>query len=141
VWLVVLAHWTLPGFPVGEMGRIPFFVLSGYLISGIVWKQQVYPSAPGRWARRLGVFYQRRMLRILPPYYLALALGALLPLATLREFPGWFVLPVSNLLFYRLGHWGEGVATTGPWPLMSSFICCGRCCWACWAAAWPRCWR
>ena len=109
VWLVVLAHWTLPGFPLGEMGRIPFFVLSGYLISGIIWKQQVYPGAPGRWRRRLGTFYQRRMLRILPPYYLALALGALLPLATLREYPSWFVLPISNLLFYRLGHWGEGV--------------------------------
>ena len=67
VWLVVLAHWSLPGFPIGEMGRIPFFVLSGYLISGIVWKQQVHPGAPAGWRRRLGVFYQRRMLRILPP--------------------------------------------------------------------------
>jgi peptidoglycan/LPS O-acetylase OafA/YrhL len=69
----------------------------------------VYPGAPVGWRRRLGVFYQRRMMRILPPYYLALALGLLLPLATLREYPGWFFLPVSNLLFYRLGHWGEGV--------------------------------
>ena len=109
VWLVVVAHWTLPGFPIGEMGRIPFFVLSGYLISGIVWKQQVFPGAGPGWGRRLKVFYQRRLLRILPPYYLALALGALLPLATLREYPGWFILPASNLLFYRLGHWGEGV--------------------------------
>ncbi|MGI4885091.1 MAG: hypothetical protein ACRYFR_09050 [Janthinobacterium lividum] len=30
-------------------------------------------------------------------------------LATLREYPAWFLLPVSNLLFYRLQHWGEGV--------------------------------
>ena len=30
-------------------------------------------------------------------------------MATLRQYPGWFILPVSNLLFYRLGHWGEGV--------------------------------
>lgn len=109
VWLVVLAHWTRAPFPLGEMGRITFFVLSGYLISGIIWKQQVHPGAPGPWWRRLGTFYQRRMLRILPPYYLALAVGALLPLATLREYPGWFVLPLSNLLFYRLHHWGEGV--------------------------------
>jgi peptidoglycan/LPS O-acetylase OafA/YrhL len=109
VWLVVLAHWTLPGFPIGEMGRIPFFVLSGYLISGIIWKQQVFPGAAPGWGRRLRVFYQRRMLRILPPYYLALGLGALLPLATLRDYPGWFMLPASNVLFYRLHHWGEGV--------------------------------
>ena len=109
VWLVVLAHWTLPGYPIGEMGRIPFFVLSGYLISGIVWKQQVFPDATTGWGRRMIVFYQRRALRILPPYYLALAFGAMLPLATLREYPAWFVLPVSNVLFYRLHHWGEGV--------------------------------
>jgi peptidoglycan/LPS O-acetylase OafA/YrhL len=109
VWLVVLAHWTRAPFPLGEMGRITFFVLSGYLISGIIWKQQLYPGAPGTWGQRLRTFYQRRILRILPPYYLALLLGALLPLATLREYPGWFILPVSNLLFYRLHHWGEGV--------------------------------
>ncbi|GAB3571462.1 acyltransferase family protein [Hymenobacter daeguensis] len=109
VWLVILAHWVRPPFPIGEMGRIPFFVLSGYLISGIIWKKKVYPGAPGAWRQRLGTFYKRRMLRILPPYYLALFLGALLPLATLREYPAWFLLPVSNLLFYRLHHWGEGV--------------------------------
>ncbi|GAC1600271.1 MAG: acyltransferase [Hymenobacter sp.] len=109
VWLVIFGHWTHSPFPVGEMGRITFFVLSGYLISGIVWKERVYPGAPGAWWRRLGTFYQRRVLRILPPYYVALALGALLPLATLHEYLGWFVLPFSNLLFYRLQHWGEGV--------------------------------
>ena len=109
VWLVVLAHWTRAPFPVGEIGRITFFVLSGYLISGIIWKQQLHPGAPAGWGRRLATFYQRRALRILPPYYLALLLGALLPLATLREYPAWFILPISNLLFYRLHHWGEGV--------------------------------
>jgi peptidoglycan/LPS O-acetylase OafA/YrhL len=109
VWLVVLGHWTRLPFPVGEMGRITFFVLSGYLISGIIWKQQVHPGAAPGWSRRLRTFYARRVLRILPPYYLALLLGAALPLATLREYPAWFVLPFSNLLFYRLQHWGEGV--------------------------------
>ncbi|MFD1469444.1 acyltransferase family protein [Hymenobacter caeli] len=109
VWLVVLGHWTLAPFPVGEMGRLTFFVLSGYLISGIAWKQGLYQGPPGRWGGPLRTFYLRRALRIIPPYYLALALGALLPLATLREYPAWFLLPVSNLLFYRMHHWGEGV--------------------------------
>lgn len=132
MWLVVLGHWTHLPFPVGEMGRITFFVLSGYLISGIIWKQQVHPGAPGPWWRRLGTFYQRRMLRILPPYYAALALGALLPLATLREYPEWFILPFSNLLFYRLQHWGEGVGHYWTmavdeqfylmWPLLLGFV-------------------
>jgi peptidoglycan/LPS O-acetylase OafA/YrhL len=109
VWVVILGHWAHLPFPVTAMGRITFFVLSGYLISGIIWKQRVYPGAEGPWWRRLRTFYRRRMLRILPPYYAALALGALLPLATLREYPSWFVLPFSNLLFYHLQHWGEGV--------------------------------
>ena len=109
VWLVIVAHWTRAPFPLGEMGRLTFFVLSGYLISGIIWKQGVYAGAPGPWRKRLGTFYQRRLLRIIPPYYLALLLGWLLPLATLHEHLGWFLLPASNLLFYRMQHWGEGV--------------------------------
>lgn len=109
VGLVLLHHWTLAPFPLGELGRLPLFVLSGYLISGILWKNTIYwGGAPG-WPRRLGIFYSRRFLRIIPPYYAALALGALLPLATLREYPRWFLLPASNLLCYQLQHWPEGV--------------------------------
>lgn len=108
VWLVVVQHWATPPIMLGEMGRLVFFVLSGYLISGIVWKQQAYPGAPGPWRQRLGTFYLRRLLRIIPPYYCALALSALLPLATIREHPLWFLLPAANQLFYHLQSWGEG---------------------------------
>ncbi len=109
VSLVALAHWALADFPLGEVGRLPLFVLSGYLISGIIWKNNIYwGGAPG-WGRRLGIFYTRRFLRIIPPYYAALALGALLPLAALHQYPGWFLLPASNLLCYQLRHWPEGV--------------------------------
>ena len=109
VSLVALAHWTLATFPLGEVGRLPLFVLSGYLISGIIWKNNVYWGGSGDWGRRLGIFYTRRFLRIIPPYYAALALGALLPLVTLHQYPGWFLLPLSNMLCYRLQHWPEGV--------------------------------
>lgn len=107
--LVVVGHWVLLPFPISVMGHMTFFVLSGYFISGIVWKQAVYVGASGGWSRRLGIFYLRRMVRTLPPYYVAVLLSALLPLATVREFPSWFVVPVANQLFYRLQHWGEGV--------------------------------
>ncbi len=109
VSLVALAHWTLADFPLGEVGRLPLFVLSGYLISGIIWKNNIYWGGTGDWGRRLGIFYTRRFLRIIPPYYAALALGALLPLASLHQYPGWFLLPASNLLCYQLRHWPEGV--------------------------------
>lgn len=108
VWLVVVQHWTSPPVMLGEMGRLLFFVLSGYLIAGIVWKQQVYPGAPGPWRQRLRTFYLRRLLRITPPYYCALLLSALLPLETVRDYPVWFLLPTANQLFYHLQRWGEG---------------------------------
>jgi len=109
VGLVLLHHWSLMSFPVGEIGRLPLFVLSGYLISGILWKNTIFWGGPPGWPRRLGIFYSRRFLRIIPPYYAALALGALLPLATLHEYPGWFLLPISNVLCYQLQRWPEGV--------------------------------
>jgi peptidoglycan/LPS O-acetylase OafA/YrhL len=109
VSMVVFAHWTLADFPIGEVGRLPLFVLSGYLISGIIWKNNIYWGGAGDWPRRLGIFYTRRFLRIIPPYYAALALGALLPLVTLHQYPAWFLLPLSNMLCYRLQHWPEGV--------------------------------
>lgn len=109
VGVVVLHHWLHPPFPLGEIGRCLFFVLSGYLVSGIVWKYGVYWGAPGRWWRRMGTFYIRRVLRIMPPYYLALAGCALLPLAAVREHPWWFLLPGANLLFYRSQGWFDGV--------------------------------
>jgi peptidoglycan/LPS O-acetylase OafA/YrhL len=67
VGLVVLSHWTLSEFPLGEVGRLPLFVLSGYLISGIIWKNNVYWYGAGDWPRRLVIFYTRRFIRIIPP--------------------------------------------------------------------------
>jgi peptidoglycan/LPS O-acetylase OafA/YrhL len=106
---VITKHWTLVAFPFGELGRLPLFVLSGYLISGIIWKTEIYWAGGRAQLRRLGVFYTRRFLRIIPPYYASLVLGALLPLVALQQYPGWFVLPLANVLCYRLGQWPEGV--------------------------------
>jgi peptidoglycan/LPS O-acetylase OafA/YrhL len=64
-----------------------FFVLSGYLISGILWDSIGTPN----WWRR---FYWRRFLRIFPLYYLAvlIAIGHTIGAHGLRSiFPG--VLP------------------------------------------------
>jgi peptidoglycan/LPS O-acetylase OafA/YrhL len=55
----------------GWTGVSLFFVLSGFLISGILWEGY---RKPGWWKR----FYTRRSLRIFPLYYLALALAAVI---------------------------------------------------------------
>ena len=109
VALVLVQHWLRPAFPLGEVGPSLFFVLSGYLISGIIWKQGAHPGAPGRWPRRLGTFYLRRALRVVPAYYLALLGCAVLPLAAVRTSPAWFLLPGANLFIYRSHGWPEGV--------------------------------
>lgn len=109
VAVVVAQHWLQPAFPLGEVGPSLFFVLSGYLVSGIIWKEGAYPGAAGRWGQRLGIFYLRRGLRIVPAYYAALLGCALLPLAAVRAHPGWFLLPGANLLIYQTQGWPDGI--------------------------------
>jgi peptidoglycan/LPS O-acetylase OafA/YrhL len=90
------------GFPLpgqahrfGWIGVDLFFVLSGYLIGG----QLVAPLARGQ-DIKLGRFFARRALRILPAYLVILAIYVFLP--SWREypemFPPWkFLLSVQNL--------------------------------------------
>ena len=90
------------GFPLpgqahrfGWIGVDLFFVLSGYLIGG----QLVAPLARGQ-NIKLGRFFARRALRILPAYLVVLAIYLFLP--SWREypemFPPWkFLLSVQNI--------------------------------------------
>src|ERR1700712_4002317 len=63
---------------IGWTGVSLFFVLSGFLISGILWDSI---GQPGWWGR----FYARRSLRIFPLYYGALAYAAVMILVWQRE--------------------------------------------------------
>ncbi|HRD52194.1 MAG TPA: acyltransferase family protein, partial [Flavobacteriales bacterium] len=56
-----------------------FFVLSGFLIGGILLRSAAMENVP--WHRRLLDFWQRRWLRTLPNYYLFLLINILLVLA------------------------------------------------------------
>ena len=61
--LMVFAHHALH-VPFLWTGVDLFFVLSGYLITGILLKAKPERNMRGYW----GPFYKRRALRILPPY-------------------------------------------------------------------------
>lgn len=78
VLAVVACHARVPGMAGGFVGVDVFFVISGYLICGIL----VRELESGTFS--LADFYERRVRRILPPLFLVIA--ACLAI-------GWFFLP------------------------------------------------
>ncbi|MCB2067212.1 MAG: acyltransferase, partial [Erythrobacter sp.] len=78
VLAVVGCHAGVPGFAGGFVGVDLFFVVSGYLICGILARE----LAAGEFSL-LG-FYERRVRRILPPLFLVIAACFAL---------GWWFLP------------------------------------------------
>ena len=113
IMLVLLAH-TIPGgthFPVfgalryfwGLLGVEIFFLLSGYLIGGILMKELV----AGRLDGPAGVveFWKRRWYRTLPNYYLFLVLTLLVTIVLEGHFPAGF----ENFLWF-------GQAMISPYP-------------------------
>src|SRR5262245_15809989 len=63
-FMVFLAHAGAPGIP-GGFGVTVFFFLNGYLITTLI---RVEMEETGRMSLRH--FYLRRVLRILPPFYI-----------------------------------------------------------------------
>jgi peptidoglycan/LPS O-acetylase OafA/YrhL len=90
----------------GWIGVDIFFVISGFLITGILLDTQ-------QKANRLRIFYARRFLRIIPPYYLLLTIVfVILPyivpfdsegLRTIQNRQAWLWFHLTNLsfIFYR----------------------------------------
>src|SRR5881409_757235 len=115
--VVVIYHAALFGFKLpgrvdrfGWIGVDLFFVLSGYLIGG----QLLAPLAREK-PIRLGSFFARRVLRIMPAYFVILAVYFLLP--SWREYPDmaqplWkFLLSVQNIALHG------GTAFSHAWSL------------------------
>jgi peptidoglycan/LPS O-acetylase OafA/YrhL len=81
IWMVLLAHASsTPGFPKlpswlpdGDMGVRIFYVLSGFLITLVLLREESHTS-------RISLinFYRRRFVRILPVYWLFLGVVSLL---------------------------------------------------------------
>ncbi len=114
--MVFLDHYG--GIPILGLGVSLFFVLSGFLITGILWdtREQTH-----RWRN----FYVRRSLRIFPLYYgLFLLLLLLTPLMHWAWNTGWlmWVGYLGNCLFY-LPLWLPGPvwSLTGNGKLAGSF--------------------
>jgi len=104
----VIVHHTFVG-PLALYGRFGvqlFFVISGFLITGILLDAR---AGAGEFDQsRTGVlraFYARRALRIFPIYYLTLAVGTVIGVPTMRENLVWNVLYLSNWKIAVGGAW------------------------------------
>jgi peptidoglycan/LPS O-acetylase OafA/YrhL len=111
--LAVVACHTLdverhPWADNGAYGVQLFFVISGYLITGILIDARSEATAL---RQPIGgvfrSFYARRALRIFPVYYATLAVGAVIGVQGMRENLGWNLLYLSNWQIASAGEWGE----------------------------------
>ena len=111
ICLVLLGHLTgTRHFPsnltfigsYANFGVRVFFVISGYLITTLLLKEQDKSGAIS-----LGEFYRRRAYRILPPAYLYLIVICIL---------AWSQLPAVNV-FVAFGYGSNYLVASNPWPL------------------------
>lgn len=88
----------------GAIGVMVFFVLSGFLITGILMRARDLADASGH--ARLGVlarFYVRRFLRIFPLYYAVVGTAWLAGQADVRHYLVWLILYGANFLMAGVG--------------------------------------
>lgn len=94
---VLLYHAGLVGFSGGFVGVDVFFVISGYLITGIIWRE----ISDGRFS--LAVFYERRARRILPALFAVIMFSAIVGyfVLTPEEFSNFAVSVLGSILFVQ----------------------------------------
>jgi peptidoglycan/LPS O-acetylase OafA/YrhL len=112
--LVVLYHFWRPAreyLHLGGIGVRVFFVLSGFLITGILLRSRA-PADGGETSAGFALrrFYLRRVLRIFPLYYFALAIAYYARVSGAREGIGWHVAYLSNVRFFL-----DNAAHPGVW--------------------------
>lgn len=101
---VVLYHFGVPGIGGGFVGVDVFFVISGFLIGGLLWSEL---KRTGRIDLRQ--FFLRRIRRLAPAYFLVITVIALVAYAVLlpaefRDFGKFLIAAnfwLSNVQFFR----------------------------------------
>lgn len=91
------------------MGVRLFFVLSGFLITGILLRCRRLVAAGQPFWPTAGRFYARRFLRIFPLFYFVLFSTAVLHLPGVRETIFWHLSYLSNIYFAIHG-WNDAVS-------------------------------
>lgn len=106
----VMVHhlWTPLPSPFGVWGVRLFFVISGYLITGLL--LNAGDSAVRQVDGRLGAlkrFYIRRSLRILPLYYLVILVCSIVAFSKVRALLPWLLTYTLNFRIAGQGYYDE----------------------------------
>jgi peptidoglycan/LPS O-acetylase OafA/YrhL len=113
---VLFVHFVVhpPGWlaivPWAACGVQLFFVLSGFLITGILLdsREQIEAGTSRFWMLRQ--FYMRRFLRIIPLYYLVVLVGWIIQVPGFGDTLGWNLLYSTNLCIVHRGGWIEAAS-------------------------------
>lgn len=113
VLMVVWHHWYEKPSPLhisGSLGVGMFFVLSGFLITNILLRQQeaFQSGLAGIQSRILKTFYIRRTIRIFPIYYLYVAGLLIVGAGHSREIWPWLLGYGYNFLLFFTNNWYSG---------------------------------
>ncbi len=102
---VLISHWLEVHF-LGGAGVTLFFVLSGYLITGILLRSRNISETRNE-SKFLAAkqFYIRRTLRIFPVYYATLFVFFIMNLPFAREYISWYSTYTTNFLLYFRQDW------------------------------------
>ncbi|WP_240543771.1 acyltransferase family protein [Spirosoma foliorum] len=115
VMLVIIYHWFPTGeginrLPNGSIGVVIFFVLSGFLITRILLQSRdLIQLGEYSFKNTYRNFFIRRILRLLPLYYLAITfVWLVLPDASdIDEHPLVYYLYGYNFLLNKTGNWAD----------------------------------
>jgi len=101
---VACVHWipkgAIPHVPF-ELGLFFFLVLTGYLITGVLLRDRDRGESTGEpWrAKGLKNFHIRRGLRILAPYYVAIAVAWVCQAPDVKAALPWYLTHLTNIHF------------------------------------------
>lgn len=108
---VFAQHWlpesVMSELPFGYVGVRLFFVLSGFLITGILLRCRSHiNNATQSLGYTAKAFFTRRILRIFPLYYAVLVLALILNFDNARSTAFFHLTYLSNVNFAIAGKWG-----------------------------------
>ncbi len=119
---VIAAHWLPEALDdsvdprllrwitvIAEAGMYFFFVLSGFLISGILIRNRLKAEETGYSKKQVWKnYFIRRTLRIFPIYYLCIGFLIFFNVLWIKNISWWHLTYLSNIFFYQQDHWGLG---------------------------------